>query len=370
MSVFRAVSTFWIRINLFVRALVVLALPGILLGCAGQPLATHYVPAPASVASASASSAVTSMRSQTLADTDFTKTFAPYRLGPNDVISVSVYLHPELSMPQPGSTIGNGGVTITSDGTVGLPMIGSVKLGGLTINEAQKKLTAAYGVYVNNTNVTVDLVSAQSLRYYLLGDFSQPGVKYPGRELNLLDALSLGGSLNIANADLYQAYVAQGQQKLPIDIRALLLDGNLSQNIMLRPGSTIVIPPASQEHAFVFGSVGKPGPVAFEAGRLTLLQALSGADMDLSNYASARLSQVRVIRSHGAGADFIIVDAAKILHGDAAPFPLQPGDIVFIPPTDMATWNQVLAQLIPSLTTISGVLSPFVSIAYLSRNHF
>ncbi|WP_201727583.1 polysaccharide biosynthesis/export family protein [Acidocella sp. C78] len=337
---------------------------GGLAGCAAKPPMSHIVPAGA--VAATMPSPVVSMKRQSLPP-DARLPLTPYRLGPNDVIAVSVYLHPELSTPQYGVTSGPAGALITSDGTVGLPLIGTVKLAGLTVSQAQAKLQAAYSAYVNNANISVQLVTPHSLRYYLLGDFSSPGIKYPGRELTLLEALSLGGSLNVANADLYQAYVAVGARKEPVDLRELLLDGNLSQNIVLPPGATIVIPPASEEKAFVFGAVGKPGAIGFQGGSLSLLQAMSEAGMTLSNYTDAQLSQIRIIRSHGASADFIVVNARKIMDGHAMPFALQPGDIVFVPPTGIATWNDVLNKLLPSLNTISGVLNPFVSIKYLSK---
>lgn len=293
----------------------------------------------------------------------------PYELGPNDIIAVSVYMHPELSVPQEGATNGLGGVMVTSDGTVSLPLIGNINVGGLTIGEAQDKINGAFAAYVNEPNVSIQLVSAQSLRYYLLGAFSAPGVKYPGHALSLLDALSLGGSVDFTDADLYQAYVVHDSRKLPVDFHALLAKGDLSQNITLASGDTIVIPASSAEDAFVFGAVGKPGAVPFQSGTLSLLQALSVADLDLQNYTNAQLGQVRVIRSHGATADFMIIDASKVLRGEAIPFPLQPGDIVFVPSNPIASWNQVLADLLPSLQTIAGVLNPFVAIAYLSRNN-
>jgi len=293
---------------------------------------------------------------------------AAYRLGPDDLISVTVYLHPELTVPLPGTGSTLGGALITSDGTVELPLIGGIKLGGMTLEQAQGAVTAAYAQYVNDPKVAVELVQAQSLRYYLLGSFTDPGVKYPVHELNLLEALALGGSVDLKNADLYQAYVAQGTVKLPVDLYALLVNGDLSQNITLAPGDAIVIPSAESENAFVFGSVGKPGAVAFNSGQLSLLQALAESGMDLTNITDARLARVHIIRSHGKTGEFLIVDARMILDGKATSFALEPGDIVFVPPSAFATWNEALNELLPSLNTISGILNPFVSIAYLRNN--
>jgi polysaccharide export outer membrane protein len=253
---------------------------------------------------------------------------------------------------------------------VELPLIGAVKLGGLTLEQAQQKVAAAFSQYINDPKVAVELVQAESLKYYLLGSFSAPGVKFPVHELDLLEALALGGSVDLANADLYQAYVAQGSVKLPVDLYALLVNGDLSQNVTLAPGDAIVIPSAATEAAFVFGSVGKPGSVPFISGRLSLLQALAESGMTLTDITDAKLARVHIIRSHGKTGEFLIVDARMILDGQASSFALEPGDIVFVPPSPFATWNEALAELLPSLQTISGILNPFVSVAYLRQNKF
>jgi polysaccharide export outer membrane protein len=349
------------------KQLSVVSLCAVLAACAEGPMQSHpIVNVPATVPTAVVSTMTQTVPMPPAHTPGQYNENRPYELGPNDVISVSVYLHPELSAPTLGSTTGNGGVMVTSDGTVGLPLVGNVKVGGLTTTQAQRRIQDAYATYINNPNVTVQLVGPQSLRYYLLGEFSSPGVKYPGRALDLLDALSLGGSVNLSNADLYQAYVANGTQKLPVDLHALLVDGDLNQNIVLDPGDTIVIPPSSTEDAFVFGSVGKPGSVPFQAGSLSLLQALSVADMDLTNYSASKLGQIHIIRTHGNTANFIIVDARKIVDGQALPFKLQPGDVVYVPANGLASWNQIINLLLPSLNTINGVLNPAVSVKYLS----
>jgi polysaccharide export outer membrane protein len=288
-----------------------------------------------------------------------------YILGPDDEIAVYVYLHPELDVPAPNSSIA--GALITSDGTVELPLIGSVHLGGLTMAQANAALTNAYATYVTNPKVSLQLQSAQSLRYYLLGQFASPGIKYPVHPLTLLEALALGGSVNLSDADLYEAYVAQGNVKLPVDLYALLVNGDLAQNIPLASGDAIVIPSSASEFAYIFGAVGKPGPEQFVSGALSLLQALAAAGLDLTNYTNAELSRVHIIRAGATSAQFMIVDASMIMKGQAASFALEPGDIVFVPPTSVASWNQVLSQILPSLQVISGVLSPFVQIRYLSK---
>jgi polysaccharide biosynthesis/export protein len=58
-----------------------------------------------------------------------------------------------------------------------------------------------------------------------------------------------------------------------------------------------------------------------------------------------------------------------IMNGQAASFGLEPGDIVFVPPNGVATWNQVINQLLPSLQAVDDILSPFVSIKYLSQRN-
>jgi polysaccharide export outer membrane protein len=302
---------------------------------------------------------------------------APYVIGPDDVIQISVYEHPELSAAAGASpsiensnTITNGisDLLVTSDGTVQLPLIGTVQLGGLTLSEAKQQLTHDYAPFVSDADVTINLVQTGSMRYYLLGAFAQPGIKYPNHPLTLLETLALGGSVDIPNADLYQAYVAQGETKLPVDLYQLLIQGDLTQNILLASGDTLVIPSSANENAFVFGAVTKPGAVLFTSGHLDLLQALSLAGLDLTSYTNAQLSAVRIIRAGGRSAEFFVVNAAMIMNGQATSFDLRPGDIIFVPPTAVATWNQALLQLLPSLQTISAVLNPFVSIQYLSRN--
>jgi len=332
-------------------------------GCASDPPAQVAAPSP-----------VVSIQTRTLSPAQIAQVMGDqsnqsYRLGPDDVIAVNIYGHPDLSVPDPTLSSAVPGVLITSDGSVQLPLIGPVMVGGDSVNEAQSAIATAYGRYVTNPQVSVQLTQARSFRYYILGQFSSPGVKYPGHAMTLLPALALGGTVDLNSADLYQAYVAQGNVKLPVDLHSLLVEGDMSQNITLASGDTIVVPSSAAESAFVLGAVGKPGQVQFVGGSLSLLQALSDAGMGLGNITQARFSDVHIIRAGGTSAQLIVVNARATLHGQAADFPLQPGDIVYVPPTAFASWNQAIDQVLPSLDAVSALLNPFVSIAYLSRRN-
>lgn len=301
-----------------------------------------------------------------------------YKVGPGDTILVAVYMHPELSIaPYAGANMGGSnasrlaGLVVDNDGTAQFPLIGALKVAGKTSNELRIFLEKELARYVNEPKVTVQVVFTGSIRYYLLGQFAQPGLKYSDRPLRLLEAMSLGGSITLERASLNTAYVARNGKRLAINFRRLLRDGDLRQNIRLRPGDVVVVPDNSADQVFVFGAASTAarsgGAIPMRNGRLNLLQALAQAGFGIRDRAQVKLSQTRVIRSDGDRGQFFVVDAAAMLKGEAAPFELMPGDIVFVPETAFTSWNEAMAQLLPTLQTVSGLLTPFVQIKYLSQ---
>ena len=189
--------------------------------------------------------------------------------------------------------------------------------------------------------------------------------------MRLLEALSLGGSIMLERASLRAAYVARNGRRLPIDFRRLIMDGDLKQNIYLRTGDVVMVPDKTSEQAFVFGAAATSNPrggaVQFINGRLTLLQALAQAGFGFRDQVQGRLSSTYVIRSAGDRGELFTVDATQILEGKAAPFELAPGDVVMVPPTALTSWNETLQQFLPTFQMISGVLTPFVEIKYLTQ---
>lgn len=300
-----------------------------------------------------------------------------YRVGPGDQLLVAVYGHPELAIATyAGGTAAAGArasLQVDNDGTMQLPLIGSVKVAGKTLDQLRKFLEAELAVYVRDPKVTVQVSNYTTTRYFLLGQFVNPGIKFSDRPLRLLEAMGLGGSVVFGTASLRTAFLARNGQKIPINFRRLLREGDLSQNIPLRTGDVIMVPDNTSEQVFVFAGApngaAKGGPVPFRNGRLTLMQALATAGYGYRDRALAKLANTRVIRSEGERAELFVIDASKIIKGEAGDFVLEPGDVVFVPARPFTTWNMALEQLIPTLQTVAGLLQPFVQITYLNKNY-
>jgi polysaccharide biosynthesis/export protein len=294
----------------------------------------------------------------------------PYRVGPGDTLLVAVYNHPELAIATFAGV--NGAAASPTGRAAGLYVDndGSIQL-GQTTEQLRQLLERELARYVKQPRVTVQVLFNGSIRYVLLGQFVAPGLKLAERPMRLLEAISLGGSILLDRASLGGAYVVRENRRLPVNFRRLLREGDLRQNIRMRTNDVIFVPDAASEQAFVFGgsagSNAKGGAVAFVAGRLDLLQALAQAGFGFRERAQGNLSEVRIIRGEGDRGQFYVVDVNRILNGEAASFPLAPGDIVFVPETNITNWNEAIQQVLPTLQTISGLLNPFVQIKFLSQ---
>lgn len=132
------------------------------------------------------------------------------------------------------------------------------------------------------------------------------------------------------------------------------------------PWAVVEIAEYRSKQVFVFGAVLRPGPVPMMQGGLNLAQAIAAAQLRDAYY---DLNHVRIIRSFSATrGELIVVDFDKILHGDAMPYVLADGDIIYVPKNRFGNWNDALAELLPSLQAVSSVLQPFVQIKYLSHS--
>ena len=194
-----------------------------------------------------------------------------YRIGPEDELNVIVWQNPDLC----------GSVIVRNDGKISLPLVGELQVAGLQVSELERLLKREYRKYLENPQVTVSIKAVNSLRVFITGAIRVSTVTtgpltsgFPLRGDNrILTALSQVEIL--PDADLSETYIVRGDVIIPVDLNRLLKDGDMTQNVLLKPGDTIVIPRPSKEIT-ILGEVNQPGRYKVKQ-RTTLLDALAVA---------------------------------------------------------------------------------------------
>ncbi len=293
-----------------------------------------------------------------------------YTIGSGDVLFINVSGKPEFSSlnttssySELGKVQAPSGSRVDGNGNIHIPYLGKIKVGGLTISQAQNIIAEAAKKYIIDPWVVVEVGEYKSHSLYLLGQFRNSGTYYMDRPLNLLQGIALGNGYDSA-ADLTSARLIRSNRIVPVDVNALLSRGDQKHNVWLKPGDTIYIPDNKNRMVFVFGAVKKGGPVAIPPGGLTLPQAIATAELRDTGH---DFHYIRIIRSLSTTqGELMVVDFDKILRGEAMPLILQQGDIVYVPKSGVGSWNDAINEILPSLQAFSALLQPFVSIKYLS----
>lgn len=158
-----------------------------------------------------------------------------FYVGPGDVLEVSVWNDETLTRE----------VIVRPDGFISFPLIGEVKAEGRTVDEIRQAVEEQMQDYVPDVPVTVMLLSLSSTRVYVIGKVQQPGGFLLNDETRFLQILSLAGGLTTF-ADRGGIVVirdhGQEQELIEIDYDEIAKGKDLSQNIILEPGDTIVVP--------------------------------------------------------------------------------------------------------------------------------
>ncbi len=176
-----------------------------------------------------------------LAQAEETATPAPadsYRIQPSDTLQVTVFREPDLSVP----------VKVTQSGTINYPLLGAVPVGGLTITEAEKKLTELLADgYLVKPRISIVVGRTGSRRVIVLGQVKSPGTfeMEPDESFTVLQAIArAGGFTDIAATDRVSIIrSAEGkEQKIPVNVAAIMRGRDRNKDIELQPGDVVSVP--------------------------------------------------------------------------------------------------------------------------------
>jgi polysaccharide export outer membrane protein len=249
-----------------------------------------------------------------------------YSIGGKDVLKIVVFEEPDLSSE---------GIRVSNDGYITFPLIGRVRVEGLTAFKVERELTRLLAMdYLVNPQVSVYIKEYASKVITVLGAVKVRGAIPLKGPATLLEVLGRAGGVNIEEAGQNLTVLRilpgkRGVKNFTINLDRLLKEGDLSQNIALQNKDTVFVPQADQ--IFVFGEVTKPGPYKLRTRDVSVVEAITMAGGPTRLAASNR---TRIIRVENGKERVIPVDVESIIKGDKnQDVLLRSGDIIVIPQT-------------------------------------
>jgi polysaccharide export outer membrane protein len=234
-----------------------------------------------------------------------------YVLGAGDVIRVTVFQSPELSLE----------TRIPESGAVSYPLLGAVNLGGLTITQAEQRLADGLlaGKFLKQPQVSILVTQLRGSQASVLGHAVRPG-RYSLELANtrLSDLMALAGGVAPDGSDMLTvAGTRDGKPfRMQIDFRTLFRGDNSAQDIVIQNNDVVYVDRMPQ--VYIYGEVQRPGALRLERG-MTVLQALA---------AGGGLTQrgtQRGIRVHRKGPDGVVQELTPGMQDQ-----LQQDDVVFV----------------------------------------
>ena len=234
-----------------------------------------------------------------------------YKLGPGDAIRVQVYQNPDLTVE----------ARVSESGSINYPLIGGVKVGGMSIGQAETQI--AQGLRSRNIlkspQVNIVLLQVRGNQVSVLGQVNKPG-RFPLETFNVRvsDMLAAAGGIMPTGDDvLVVTGTRDGKPfRKTIDIPALFAGTRNGDDIVVSSGDTIYV--AKAPMYYIYGEAQKPGPYRVERN-MTVMQALAQGGGTTNRGSQDRLRLTRT------GADGSVVQIEPRLT-DA----VQPGDVLYV----------------------------------------
>jgi polysaccharide biosynthesis/export protein len=270
-----------------------------------------------------------------------------YRIGPNDVLSIIVWEHPELTSPAGKfGTAEEGGRLVSPDGTIFFPYAGTVRVAGKTAEEIRAMLTNALARVIENPQLDVRVVAYRSQKIWVVGEVETPGpLAITDVPTTVLDAISKAGRVT-ERADLVHATLSRDGKLYAVNLLAIYENGDMADNILLKGGDALHIPDRSRQRVYVLGEVPDPTTLVIDDGTMNLTEALGGAGFANPETAAPAYTYVirgtaekpRIFRLYGKSpAAFVLADQ----------FQLKPQDVVYVESKQLTRWSRVLNLLLP-----------------------
>ena len=260
-----------------------------------------------------------------------------YLLHGGDQLSINVYGDPTLTGQQ----------TVLPDGSIEMPLVGKIHVGGQTPEQAAQTIADALRKYLRRPVVTVAVTQQGPVNVLVLGNVKNPG-KYalqPAGSM-LTDAIAAAGGMGPVDGPYPNARIASSGGGTPtsVSLEKLLHDGDLTNNAALHDGEVVYIPSPVTFNVYVAGAVDHPGEIPLNQGDNVAVAVIKAGD---SPTTQGDYNNIKIVRTLENGqTQTFHVDLYKLIQDNKVrDFPMQKGDIVYVPQ-------------IPPGKHVSGIIGP------------
>ena len=236
---------------------------------------------------------------------------AQYRIALGDMIRITVFQSPDLSLE----------TRITEAGVISYPLLGSVTLAGLTVAEAEQRIANGLrtGNFVKQPQVSINVVQARGNQVSVLGQVGRPG-RYPLEtgEVRMADMLATAGGVPPGGSDIVVVVGTRNGRpyRVEVDLPTVFSANRRGTDVLLENGDVIWV--ERSPTIYLYGEVQRPGAMRLERD-MTVMQALASAG-GLTQRGTAR--GLRVSRKDATGATREIEPKMTDT--------LRPDDVVFV----------------------------------------
>lgn len=270
---------------------------------------------------------------------------APYRLQCTDRLYIVVYGDPTTRRQ----------VLVDPSGNVNYLFSKNVPARGRTLAELREDLTQRMATYYKDPLLMITLVDCLGDHYSILGEVREPGYKKIEGSATILTAICDAKGFNtclfrdqtVDQSDLEKSFMIRDGQYIPIDFIRLIEEGDISQDLRLQNNDYIYIGAKGLKKVYILGEVTTPAVVEF-LDDMTLAQAIAEG----GGITTSASSRVAVIRGSLTLPIRFLVDINRIIKGKAMDFPLEPGDIVYVPPMKFSVLKEIVKMGIANFVSI------------------
>lgn len=284
--------------------------------------------------------------------------YRDYKVGPEDLLEISVFEEEKL----------NKTVRVSSQGNISLPLLGILRVRGLTAYELEKEIRELLAEkYLQDPHVNVFIREYRNQQISVIGAVDKPGVYDVKGQKTILDLLAIAGGLSTGSekdagqllflirppkledgvSDEKRDSDGQLSKTFVIDLEELLIKGDFTLNLPLVHGDVINIPVSGK--VFVGGEVKKPGGFSLKGKKMTVTQAIwmaeglkpeaNGSDTKIFRYSEGQM-----------GKEVISVNLHSIQKGVGDDLYLKENDIIIVPQSGVKTF------LIGLRDTVKGLI--------------